>query len=157
MHPGAKIMMVVAVAVLAAGPAFAGDKDKGQNRNSNKSTKNQLVIKGKVLEDGKPQMAEIRVKSLDRKMPDKVVQTDSKGKFIVLGLEPGNYSVTAHEEGTNYPRSRAVIKVDRYGWANVTFDMGLDKDAGNDASRIGGYDHLTEASSHMGSRPTFKR
>ena len=136
--------MVLVVATFAT-PVFAGDKEK-----NNKANKNQLVIKGKVVEDGKPQMAEIRVKSLDRKMPDKVVQTDSKGKFIVLGLQPGNYTVTAHEEGTNYPRSRAVIKVDRYGWANVTFDLGLDKDAGNDASRISGDTHLTDASSHMG-------
>ena len=142
---------MLAIAMLAS-PALAGDKEKDKGAN-----KDQLVIKGKVLEDGKPQMAEIRVKSLDHKMPDKVVETDSRGKFIVIGLKPGHYTVTAHEEGTGYARSRATIKVDRFGWANVTFDLGLDKDMGNDASRISGDDHLTDASSHMGSGLTFKR
>lgn len=149
-------MMVVAVAVLAAGPAFAGDKDK--NKSNNKNSKNQFVIKGKVVEDGKPQDgAEIHVKSLDRKMPDRIVESDSHGKFIVVGLQPGNYTVTANDPGTNYPRSRALVKVNRYGWVNINFDLGLDKDLGNDASRIGGDDHLTDASSHMGSGPTYMR
>ena len=131
-------MIVFAVAVLAAGPTLAGDKEV-------------FVIKGKVVEDGKPQDgAEIRVKSLDRKMSDKIVETDSRGKYIVLGLQPGNYTVTAHEPGTNYARSRAVIKVDRKGWANVNFDLGLDKNLGNDANRIDGHDHLTAGTSHMG-------
>ena len=147
MYLAARVIVVFAVAILAT-PSFAGDKDKEKNKN-----KNQLVIKGKVIEDGKPQLAEIRVKSLDRKMPDTVVQTDSRGKFIVLGLQPGSYTVTAHEEGTGYARSRATIKVDRNGWANVNFDLGLDRDLGNDASRISGHDHVWSASSHMAPNP----
>lgn len=139
-------MMVFAVAVLAVGPTFAGDKGKDNDKDK---VKNQLVIKGKVVEDGKPQDgAEIRVKSLDRKMPDKVVLTDSRGKYIVLGLQPGNYTVTAHDVDMKYPRSRALIKVNRNGWANVNFDLGLDKDAGNDASRIAGHAHFTQPNSH---------
>ena len=147
MYLGAKLALALVVAMLATGPMWAGDKT------SHKKNDNALVIKGKVVEDGKPQMAEIRVKSLDRKMPDRVVLTDSRGKFIVLGLQPGSYTITAHEEGTGYARSRATIKVERKGWANINFDLGLDKDLGNDASRISGHDHIHSASSHMAPNP----
>ena len=131
-------VVVLAVAIVAAGPALAGEKEV-------------FVIKGKVVEDGKPHDgAEVRVRCLDRKVPDKVVQTDSHGKYIVLGLLPGNYAVTAHDSYTNYARSRAIIKAGRKGWANVNFDLGLDRDVGNDASRIGGHEHFTQPNSHGG-------
>lgn len=128
-----KIIVVFAVALFAAGPALGGEKEA-------------FVIKGKVVEDGKPQGgAEIHVKALDRKAPDKVVQTDSRGQYVVLGLAPGSYSITAYDADTGYARSRATIKTGRNGWAKVDFDLGLDRNVGNDASRINGhplvYDH----------------
>ena len=53
------IIMASAVALIASAPAFAGDK------------KEAFVIKGKVVEDGKPQDgAEVHVRALDRKAPD---------------------------------------------------------------------------------------
>ena len=122
------IIMASAVALIASAPAFAGDK------------KEAFVIKGKVVEDGKPQDgAEVHVRALDRKAPDKVVETDSRGQYIVVVLLPGSYSVTAFDPDMGYARSRAIIKTDREGWAKVNFDLGLDKDVGNDASRIGGH------------------
>ena len=135
---------VLAVALAMAGPVFADEK-------AEKAGKEVFVIKGKVVEDGKAQDgAEVRVRCLDREVPDKVVQTDSHGKYIVLGLLPGNYAVTAHDAYTNYARSRALIKAGRKGWANVNFDLGLDRDFGNDASRIGGHEHFTQPNSHGG-------
>ena len=135
---------VLAVALLGAGPVFAGEKEV-------------FVVKGKVVEDGKPQDgAEVRVRCLDRAVPDKVVQTDSHGKYIVLGLLPGNYAVTAHDAYTNYARSRAIIKAASKGWANVNFDLGLDRDVGNDASRIHGHAHFTSPSSHSPTIPTIR-
>jgi hypothetical protein len=131
-----QIIVALAMALIAAGPAFAGEKEV-------------FVIKGKVVEDGKPQDgAEVHVKALDRKEAEKVVQTDSKGQYIVLGLVPGSYSITAHDADTNYARSRAIIKTTKKGWAKVDFDLGLDRDVGNDASRIGGHEHFTNPNSH---------
>jgi carboxypeptidase family protein len=140
------IIVAFAVALFAAGPGLAGDKkEKGEK----KEGKEVFVIKGKVVEDGKPQDgAEVHVRSLDRKEPDKVVETDSKGHYIVLGLLPGSYSVTAYDPDMVYARSRAIIKTNRKGWAKVDFDLGLDRDVGNDASRISGHEHFTQPNSH---------
>jgi Carboxypeptidase regulatory-like domain len=130
------LIAAAAVALIGAGPAFASGNDKV------------LVIKGKVIEDGKPiDGAEIRVKALDRQVPDKVVESDSHGKFIVLGLLAGNYSVTAYDPD-GFARSRALIKTTQKGWASVNFDLGLDRDVGNDASRINGHGFFTQPNSH---------
>ena len=131
-----EIILAFAVALFAASPAIAGEKGV-------------LVIKGKVVEDGKPQDgAEVHVRALDGKTPEKVVRTDSKGEYMVIGLVAGNYSVTAYDPDTNYARSRAIIKTNRKGWAKVNFDLGLDRDVGNDASRISGHNHFLNPNSH---------
>jgi Carboxypeptidase regulatory-like domain len=144
MNPRAKIMVALAVAAVAASSTFGSD---------NKI----LVIKGKVIDDeGKPaDGTEVRVKSLDRKAPVKIVQTDSRGQYIVLGLAPGEYSITAYDTGGN-ARSRAMIKTDRKGWARVNFDLALDTIVGDSANRITGHDHMTSASSHLGPIPMLR-
>ena len=144
MHPRAKIIVAFAVAVLAASSAFASDDSV-------------LVIKGKVIgDDGKPaDDAEVRVKIIGRKAPEKIVQTDSRGQYIVLGLVPGNYSVTAYDFGGN-ARSRAMITTDRRGWARVNFDLRLDTIVGDGADTIHGDNHLTSPCDHM-QQFTFKR
>jgi len=137
MHPGAKFSAALTLALLAASSTFAGDNNK-------------IAIKGKVIgDDGKPgRDAEIRVKALDRKEPDKIALTNSQGQYIVVGLAVGNYSVTAYDWEGN-PRSRAIIKVDRKGWAKVDFDLKLDQDLGNDASRMNGMDSASNPNSHL--------
>ena len=119
MYPGAKIIVAFAAAVLAASATFASDN-------------NVLVIKGKVIDDdGKPaDGTEVRVKAIGQKVPEKIVETDSRGKYIVLGLVPGNYTVTAYDS-TGNARSRATIKTDRKGWAKVDFNLGLDSMVGD--------------------------
>ena len=138
MHPGTKIIVAFAAAALAASSTFASDN-------------NVLVIKGKVIDDdGKPaDGTEVRVKAIGQKVPEKVVETDSRGKYIVLGLVPGNYSVTAYDS-TGNARSRAIIKTDRKGWAKVDFNLGLDSMVGDGGNTITGHDHVTSASSHFG-------
>jgi hypothetical protein len=98
---------------------------------------NALVIKGKVKgDDGKASDgAEIRVRALDRKAPDKVALTDSRGQYIVVGLVPGRYSITASDPD-GYARSRAIIKADHKGWARVDFDLALDSMAGDGANGV---------------------
>ena len=116
--------MSFAAAVLVAGSTFANDN-------------NVLVIKGKVKGDDGTTAdgAEIRVKALDRKAPDRVALTDSRGQYIVLGLVPGRYSITAFDtDGT--ARSRAIIKADRKGWAKVDFDFALDSMTGDSANGV---------------------
>jgi carboxypeptidase family protein len=141
MNLRAKIMVGLALAVLAVSSAFAGDNKV-------------LVIKGKVMDDdGKPaDGTEVRVRALDRKAPDKIVETDSRGQYIVLGLIPGKYSVTAYDFFGN-ARSRALIEAQRKGWARVNFDLALDSVVGDTANTITGHDHMTSASSHLGPLP----
>ena len=141
-----------AVGLLAAGTTFATDKDENKE-GKDYLTKNPkaLVIKGKVIGDnGKPlEEAEIHVKPLDRKAADSVVVTDSRGKFIILGLPYGDYSVTAFDDH-GFARSRAIIKTDRKGWANVNFDLRLDQGRGDGAETINGHLHDMGPTSHMG-------
>jgi hypothetical protein len=124
MYSRAKVIISFTAAMLVACSIFASDN-------------NVLVIKGKVMgDDGKPaDGAEIRVKSLDRKAPDKVALTDSRGQYIVLGLIPGKYSVTASDPD-GFTRSRALIKSDRKGWARVNFDLALDSIVGDTATTM---------------------
>src|SRR3954471_15776872 len=98
MHLRAKILAGFASAALVTSSIFANEP-------------NGVVIKGKVIgDDGKPaDGAELRVKSLDRNASDKVVQTDSRGQYIVLGLVPGKYAITA-SDSDGFARSRAIIK-----------------------------------------------
>jgi len=125
----------IGVTLVTAGSTWAGDV-------------NVIAIKGKVVDDnGKPADAEIHVRALDRKAPDTVVLTDSRGHYIVTNLVVGKYSVTAHDD-MGYARSRATVDVPRKGWAKVDFDLALDKDVGNDASRIHGHAHFVSPSSH---------
>lgn len=121
------------------------------------SDSNVLVIKGKVKgDDGKPlDGGEVRVKAIGvsgRKASEKVVQTDSRGQYIVVGLLPGEYSVTAYDTFGN-ARSRALIKTDRKGWARVNFDLALDSIVGDGGNTITGHNHLTSASSHFAPMP----
>jgi hypothetical protein len=141
MHPRAKIIVAFTVAMAAASSAFATDN-------------NVLVIKGKVVgDDGKPADGiKVSVRALDRKMPEKIVETDSRGQYIVVGLVAGRYTVTAHDP-VGYPRSRATIKTDRKGWARVNFDLALDSIVGDGGNTITGHDHMTSASSHFGPIP----
>ena len=143
-----------AVGLLAAGSTFASEEKEAKSEAETNASKHPkaLVIKGKVIgDDGKPQPdAEIRVKPLDRKAPESVVITDSAGKYIVLGLTFGDYAVTAYDPH-GFPRSRAIIKTDRKGWANVNFDLRLDQGAGDGANRINGHLHDMGPTSHMGS------
>jgi carboxypeptidase family protein len=120
-----RMARVIAVLVFTAGSTFARD--------------NGLVIKGNVMDDdGKPaDGTAVRVKALDRKAPDKVVRTDSRGHYIILGLAPGKYSVTAYDLFGN-ARSRALIKSERTGWARVNFDLALDSMVGDDATTAKG-------------------
>jgi carboxypeptidase family protein len=143
MNPRAKIITGLAMAVLAAASTFAGDQV--------------LVIKGKVLDDdGKPaDGTEVRVRALDRKAADKIVETDSRGQYIVLGLPLGKYSVTAYDFFGN-ARSRALIESQRKGWARVNFDLALDSIVGDTANTITGHDHMTSASSHPGPLPLLR-
>jgi len=136
-HFRLKIIVAFAVAVVAASSTFAGDNNK-------------IAIKGKVIgDDGKPDRdAEIRVKALDRKESDKIALTNLQGQYIVVGLAVGNYSVTAYDWEGN-PRSRAIIKVDRKGWAKVDFNLKLDQDLGNDAGRMSGMDSASNPNSHL--------
>ena len=137
------LIAAVGVALVAAGSAWAGDHDV-------------IAIKGKVVDDdGKPADAEIHVRALDRKAPDTVVLTDSRGQYIVVNLVVGRYAVTAHDD-MGYARSRAIIHVPRKGWAKVDFDLALDKDLGNDASRISGHEHFVSPSSHSPTISTIR-
>jgi Carboxypeptidase regulatory-like domain len=144
MHPRAKIIVAFAVTLLAASWTLAGDN-------------NVLVIKGKVIgDDGKPaDGAEVWVKALSRKAPVKVVQTDSRGQYIVLGLVAGNYSITAYDT-SGFARSRAMIKTDRPGWARVNFDLGLDSIVTYGGETVNGDNHLTSPCDHM-QQVTMKR
>src|SRR5437868_6414564 len=145
MYPRARIRAGFAAAIVAASSTFAADN-------------NVLVIKGKVIDDdGKPaDGTEVRVKAIGQKVPDKVVETDSRGKYIVLGLVPGNnYSITAYDS-TGIARSRAIIKTDRKGWANVNFNLALDSMVGDGGNTITGHDHITSAASHFNAL-TLKR
>jgi len=144
MHPRAKIIVVFAVALLAASWTLAGDN-------------NVFVIKGKVIDDdGKPaDGAEVHVKAVGRKEKDKVVQTDSKGQYIVLGLVTGSYTITAYDIA-GYARSRALIKTERRGWARVNFDLQLDSIVLQGGETIGGQDHFTSPCDHM-QQMTFKQ
>ena len=144
MLPRAKIIVAFAVTLLAASWTLAGDN-------------NVLVIKGKVIgDDGKPaDGAEVQVKALGRKAPKKVVQTDSLGQYAVLGLVPGDYSITAYDTN-GFARSRAIIKTDRKGWARVNFDLGLDSIVGDGGETINGHNHFTSPCDHM-QQMTFKR
>ena len=146
-----RLIMTFAVALLVAGSTFAADKEKDKDKDKDHGKKEVIaVIKGKVVDDnGKPADAEIHVRALDRKAADTIVLTDSRGHYIVTGLDPGRYSVTAYDD-VGYARSRAIIHIPHKGWANVNFDLGLDKDFGNDASRIGGHEHFTQPNSHGG-------
>jgi carboxypeptidase family protein len=139
-----KIVLGLAVAMLAANSTFARDNDA-------------LVIKGKVVgDDGKPAVgSEIRVKPLDKKGPDKVAVTDSRGQYIVIGLVAGNYTVTAYDSD-GYARSRAVLKTQRRGWARVNFDLALSSMVGDGGNTIEGHDHMTSASSHLGPLPMLR-
>src|SRR3954469_12274752 len=103
MYAIARVIAVFALIVLTAGSTFASD--------------NVLVIKGKVIDDdGKPTNGTaVRVKALDRKTADKIVETNSRGQYIVLGLVPGKYSVTAYDFFGN-ARSRALINSAHAGW-----------------------------------------
>jgi carboxypeptidase family protein len=143
MFPRAIIIAVVATVLLAAGSTFAGDKKEG---------KDELVIKGKVIGDnGKPEPeAEIRVKRADGKGPESVALTDSRGQYIVVGLKVSDYTVTAYDPN-GFARSRALIKPSKKGWANVNFDLGLDKAQGDGADRMWQgalHGHLTNPNSH---------
>ena len=123
MHSLAKLILASAAALIVASSTLAKDNDA-------------LVIKGKVIgDDGKPVAgSDVRVKATDRTSPDKVVRTDSRGQYIVLGLVPGNYSVTAYDaEGV--ARSRALIKTRRTGWAKVDFDLGLENASDDPVNR----------------------
>jgi hypothetical protein len=148
----------MALMLIAAGSNFASDNKKDGKQDNDTDMKfdtkkpNVLVIKGKVIgDDGKPQAeSEIRVRRLDQKRPETSVITDSRGKYIVLNLVVGNYSVTAYDPN-GFARSRAIIKVDRKGWAKVDFDLGLDKTMGdNAAGRVDGHEHFTQPNSHGG-------
>jgi hypothetical protein len=116
-------MIFAAVALVAASMFATDNKD--------------LVIKGKVKgDDGKAVTgAEIRVKALDRKAPDKVAVTDSQGQYIVNGLVAGRYSITAFDPD-GIARSRAAINADRGGWARVDFDLALDSMVGDSANGV---------------------
>ena len=140
MHPRTNILVAL-VAMVTAGSMFAGDSKV-------------LVIKGKVIGDeGKPtDGTEVRVKALDRQGPDKVVETNSQGQYIVVGLVPGDYSVTAYDSFGN-ARSRAMIKTNRRGWASVNFNLALDSIVGDGGNTITGHDHMWSASSHLGNVP----
>src|SRR4051812_28799000 len=123
MYRMTRVMAVFAVIALAGSSICASD--------------NVLVIKGKVVDDdGKPANGTaVRVKALDRKAPDKIVQTDTRGQYIVLGLTPGKYSVTAYDFFGN-PRSRALITNVRTGWARVNFNLALDSMVGDDVTGV---------------------
>jgi hypothetical protein len=137
MHPRTKIIVAFGVALLAASSTFAGDNKV-------------LVIKGKVIgDDGKPaDNAEVRVKALGRTTLEKIALTDSRGQYIVLGLVPGKYSVTAYDFAGS-ARSRALIETTGKGWAKVNFDFGLDSMVGDGGNTVNGQDHITSASSHF--------
>jgi hypothetical protein len=138
-------MMALTMSLLLAVSTFAGD-----NKN------NAIAIKGKVIDDdGKPADSEIRVKPLDRRAADTVVQTDSRGHYIVTGLTVGTYSVTAYDFSGN-ARSRAMIKIPRKGWAKVDFDFKLDSMVGDGGNTIDGHDHMWSASSHLGPLPVLR-
>jgi Carboxypeptidase regulatory-like domain len=124
MHPGIRVIAVFTIAAVSANSIFANPDDG-------------VVIKGNVKgDDGKAaDGAEIRVKALDRKAPDKVTLTDSRGQYIVLGLVPGNYSITAFDPDGS-ARSRAIVKCDRKGWARVNFDLALANGVGDGATRM---------------------
>jgi len=144
------------MALIAAGSTFGSDKKDGKS-DTDKPVKlpaNALAIKGKVIGDnGKPEPdAEIRVKALDQKGAEETIAlTDSRGHYIVPNLVVGNYSVTAYDPN-GFARSRAIIKTDRKGWANVNFDLGLDKAFGDGSNRINGHEHFTQPSSHGGGK-----
>jgi hypothetical protein len=138
--------------LLAAGTTFATDNNDNKADKDNKiKDAKALVIKGKVIGDnGKPlEEAEIHVKPLNSKAADSVVVTDSRGKFIILGLPYGDYTVTAFDDH-GFARSRAIIKTDRKGWANVNFDLRLDQGLGDGANTIHGHLHEMGPTSHMG-------
>jgi len=141
-----------AVGLLAAGTSFAIDKEEQAVKEKIAKDPKALVIKGKVIgDDGKPlEEAEIHVKPLDRKVQDTVVVTDSRGKFIILGLQYGDYSVTAFDDH-GFARSRAIIKTDHKGWVNLNFDLRLDEGLGDGANRVNGHLHDMGPTSHMGS------
>ena len=118
--------MVIALAVMlvTAGASFAGEK------------KDAILIKGTVIGDnGKPcDNAEIKVLRVDRKGKEVTALTDARGRYLVYGLPPGAYTVTAYYHG--FARSRANIKTEHASWAKVDFDLGLDKGVGDGADRL---------------------
>jgi Carboxypeptidase regulatory-like domain len=150
MFAKATIIVAVAAVLAAAGSMFADD-NKPDNPNTDNKKSTNIAIKGKVIDDkGKPADAEIHVKAVDRKSPEVVVLTDSRGHYIVTDLNIGRYSVTAFDD-YGFARSRAIIDVPRKGWAKVDFDLSLDKGQGDGPDRLWQgalHGHLTNPSSH---------
>src|SRR4029077_5816801 len=76
-------------------------------------------IQGTVIgTNGKPLPgAEVRVDRTDAKSAAALAKTDAKGHYVVKALPAGVYSVIAFVNGV--PRSRAAVKTQTTGWAEV--------------------------------------
>src|ERR1700760_4037020 len=85
-------------------------------------------IEGVVIGiDGKPLPGvEVRAEGANVKAATTVALTDVKGQYVLRGLLPAAYTVTASVGGT--PRSRANVMTQKNGWVRVDFDL---RKAGN--------------------------
>ena len=118
-----RVAAVVAVALIAV----AGSATLGADNKSNKS------VAGTVTgRSGKPlEAVEVRAVRVDGKAPPAVAMTALDGVYILRGLPPGTYSITALVDGL--PLSRAQIQTPSKGWVKLDFDLRLE--AGDGANR----------------------
>src|SRR5438046_10708671 len=110
-----RIVAAVAAVAVAAGAAFAGDKNPTQ-----------ASIAGTVIgPNGKPLGEdEIRALRVDTKAPVAIATTNTRGLYLFKSLPVGSYTLTAYVDG--FALSRANIQTRGAAYAKVDFDLRLD-------------------------------
>ena len=121
------IVAVLALSLIAAGSALAGDNKHGG------------WVKGTLIgEDGKPfKGAIIRAEpkgKAELKGKAFVTATDSKGQYLFTTMPIGDYSLTAYVDGV--AMSRTGIRTSDRGWSQVNFDLRLVARGGDGVDRM---------------------
>jgi len=127
MFPAVRIAAMMALVMeLTAGPLIFGADNKS-DKQPNKSVAGTVIGRsGKPLED-----VEVRALRMDARQRPIVTMTALDGVYILRGLPPGIYSITASVDGL--PLSRAQVQARDKGWIKLDFD--LRQEAGDTATR----------------------
>src|SRR5690349_18686817 len=140
------ILASLTLALFFAGSLSAGDK---------KEPNNSGAIGGTFTDDDGARLvaAEIRVESIGKKVKPVITRTDSHGRYIVKGLPPGDYVITAYIDGS--PAYRAKIRTSDKGYAKVDFDGRLYKQGAEGADRMQRDLQMSNGSPLSGGRSGF--